>query len=192
MKTVLLLLAQGFECYEASVFIDVIGWNLTDGDGSTNLVSAGLRKQIASSFNQKLTVDLTLEQISVYDYAALAVPGGFEEYGFYTDAYDECFLNVIREFHCQSKPIASVCVGALPVAKSGILNGRRATTYSSKLRRNQLRELGANIIDQPVVVDDNIISCWNPGSAVDVAFILLEKLTSSENALNIRTCMGFA
>lgn len=32
MKKVLLLLAKGFESFEASVFIDVIGWNLVDGD----------------------------------------------------------------------------------------------------------------------------------------------------------------
>jgi 4-methyl-5(b-hydroxyethyl)-thiazole monophosphate biosynthesis len=37
MKKVLLLLAEGFETYEASVFIDVIGWNLIIGDGSTKL-----------------------------------------------------------------------------------------------------------------------------------------------------------
>ena len=34
MKKVLLLLADGFEIYEASVFIDVIGWNLVEGDNT--------------------------------------------------------------------------------------------------------------------------------------------------------------
>jgi len=43
MKRVLLLLADGFETSEASVFIDVIGWNLVDGDGSTELFSCGLK-----------------------------------------------------------------------------------------------------------------------------------------------------
>ncbi len=35
MKKVLLLLADGFEVFEASVFIDVMGWNLVEVDGST-------------------------------------------------------------------------------------------------------------------------------------------------------------
>lgn len=35
MKNILLLLAKGFETYEASVFIDVFGWNLTEGDRTT-------------------------------------------------------------------------------------------------------------------------------------------------------------
>jgi hypothetical protein len=42
MKRVLLLLADGFETFEASVFIDVIGWNLVDGDHSTELFTCGL------------------------------------------------------------------------------------------------------------------------------------------------------
>ncbi|MDL1969337.1 MAG: DJ-1 family protein, partial [Deltaproteobacteria bacterium] len=46
MKNVLLLLADGYETYEASVFIDVIGWNLIDGDKSTKLFSCGLKKEV--------------------------------------------------------------------------------------------------------------------------------------------------
>jgi 4-methyl-5(b-hydroxyethyl)-thiazole monophosphate biosynthesis len=47
----LLLLAEGVETFEASVFIDVIGWNLVEGDNSTSLFTCGLRKEIKSSFN---------------------------------------------------------------------------------------------------------------------------------------------
>jgi 4-methyl-5(b-hydroxyethyl)-thiazole monophosphate biosynthesis len=57
IKKVLLLLAEGFEIYEASVFIDVIGWNLVDGDGTAELFTCGLRKEINSSFNQKFIAD---------------------------------------------------------------------------------------------------------------------------------------
>lgn len=46
MKKVLLLLADGFEIYEASVFIDVIGWNLAEGDHSTELFTCGLKRKL--------------------------------------------------------------------------------------------------------------------------------------------------
>ena len=64
MKKVLLLLAEGFETYEASVFIDVIGWNLALGDKSTELFSCALKKEIKSSFNQRFVVDYTIEMIN--------------------------------------------------------------------------------------------------------------------------------
>lgn len=192
MKKVLLLLAGGYETYEASVFIDVIGWNLNEGDKSTQLFTCGLRKEIKSSFDQKCIVDFLIDEINVQDYDALAIPGGFEVYDFYKDAYDEKFLQLIREFHKQNKIIASVCVAALPVGKSGILQGKNGTTYNKKaVRQETLKSYGVNVINKPVVVDDNIITCWNPSTALDVAYLLLEMLTTKSNADNIKSLMGF-
>jgi protein deglycase len=192
MKKILLLLARGFETYEASVFIDVIGWNLTDGDKSTQLFSCGLTREVTSSFNQKFVVDYLHTEINANEFDALSIPGGFEEYGFYEDAYSESFLKIIRNFKTANKLIASICVGALPLGRSGILRGKRATTYNSPVRRAALKDFGAVVVDQPVVVDGNIITSWNPASAVDVALLLLEKLTSRKNSDYIRSAMGFA
>ena len=192
MKRILLLLADGYETYEASVFIDVFGWNLIDGDQSTQLFSCGLRKEIRSSFGQRCVVDYLLDEINVDDFDALAIPGGFEEYDFYTDAYDERFLQLIREFKKHDKIIASICVAALSLGKSGILKGKKATTYNKKaVRQETLRSFGADVVDQPVVVEDGIITCWNPSTAMDVAFLLLEMLTSKGNADYIKSIMGF-
>lgn len=191
MKKVLLLLADGFEIYEASVFIDVIGWNLVEGDKSTRLFTCGLRKEIKSSFNQRFIVDYLVGDIDVSEFDALAVPGGFEVYGFYKDAYDEQFLNIIRDFKAQSKFIASVCVGALPLGKSGILKGKTATTYNNPIRRNALQGFGVEVINQPIVTDDDVVTSWNPSTAIDVALHLLEKLTTKSNAGEVRRLMGF-
>jgi 4-methyl-5(b-hydroxyethyl)-thiazole monophosphate biosynthesis len=191
MKKILLFLADGFEFFEASVFIDVMGWNLAEGDGTTQLFTCGLRKEINSSFNQRLVVDYVLDKIDLKDFDALAVPGGFEIYGFYNDAYDERFLAVIRDFRAAGKMIASICVGALPLGKSGILAGKNGTTYNSTIRRDALQSFGVNVLHQPVVVDDNIITSWNPSTAMDVAFLLLEHLTNKENTDNVRRLMGF-
>ena len=135
MKKVLLLLAEGFEVFEASVFIDVFGWNLVEGDGSTQLYTCGLRKEIKSSFNQKFILDYLIEEIEINDFDALAIPGGFEIYNFYNDAYDEKFLDLIRRFRADNKTIASICVGALPLGKSGVLKGKKGTTYNSAVLR---------------------------------------------------------
>jgi protein deglycase len=191
MKRVLLLLADGFETFEASVFIDVIGWNLVDGDKSTELFTSGLQKEIRSSFNQRFIVDYLVSEIDVDSFDALAVPGGFEEYNFYKDAYDERFLELIRAFKAKDKIIASICVAALPLGKSGILKDKKGTTYKNPVRREALESFGVQVINQPIVIDDNIITSWNPSTAVDVALLLLELLTSKTNADYIRLIMGF-
>jgi 4-methyl-5(b-hydroxyethyl)-thiazole monophosphate biosynthesis len=193
MSKTLLLLANGFETYEASVFIDVLGWNLIDGDGTTELITCALRKNIKSTFNLSVNVDITIEDIDVNEYDAIAIPGGFEEYGFYDDAYDERFLDVIREFHKYEKIIASICVAALSIGKSGILQNKNATTYNkkNKIRQKALEAFGVNVLNQPVVIDQNIITSWNPSTAMDVAFELLKRLTSEKQTRYIQEIMGY-
>jgi protein deglycase len=192
MKRVLLLLADGFEMFEASVFIDVIGWNLVDGDGRTELFTCGLKKEIVSSFKQRIIVDYLISDVNIDSFDALAIPGGFEEYDFYTDAYDDRFLNLIRDFKSKNKIIASICVAALPIGKSGILKNKKGTTYNKKaIRQETLRGFGVNVINEPIVIDDTIITSWDPSTAIDVALILLELLTSKSNANYIRQIMGF-
>ncbi len=193
MKKVLLLLAKGFETYEASVFIDVLGWNLLDGDKTTKIVTCGINREVVSTFGFVVHTDIILEEVSVDDYEALAIPGGFEEYGFYEDSYSEEFLNLIREFYNKDKIIASICVAALPLGKSGVLTNKRATTYNlnNGNRQKQLKEFGVDVINEPVVIDGKIITCWNPSTAIDVAFKLLELLTSEINTDYIKEIMGF-
>jgi len=192
MKKVLLFLAEGFETIEASVFIDVIGWNLLEGDHSTELFTCGLKKEVKSSFNQRFIVDYLPDEIDIRAFDAIAIPGGFEVYDFYRDAYDERFLQMIREFKNEEKIVASVCVGALPVGKSGIMVNKKGTTYNLKpIRQQTLSGYGVNVVNEPIVIDDKIITSWNPSTAIDVAFVLLEMLTSPENAAHIRKIMGF-
>ena len=188
---ILLLLANGFEILEASAFIDVMGWNLEEGDKSTKLYSCGLRKQLNSAFDQQFTVDYIVKEVDIDSFDALVVPGGFKKYGYYNDAYSEEFLNIIRGFYSQNKTIASVCVGALPIAKSGVLKNKNATTYNQSEYRQTLKNNGVVVSKQQIVIDDKLITSNGPSTAVEVAFILLERLTSSENTLHIKKLMGF-
>jgi 4-methyl-5(b-hydroxyethyl)-thiazole monophosphate biosynthesis len=193
MKKVLLLLAEGFEMYEASVFIDVIGWNLTSGNGQTELFTCGLKKQVRSTFNQTMVVDHLVDEVNPDEFDAMAIPGGFEEYHFYDDGYHPKFSEIINSFYQRKKIIASICTGALPVAKTGILDGKKGTTYDQNpFRQEALRQMGVDVVHEPIVLDDNIITSWNPSTAMNVAFLLLEKLTNKENARLIKNKMGFS
>lgn len=193
MKKILLLLADGFEIYEASAFIDVMGWNKIEGLIKTELYTCGLTKKLNSSFGIKIEVDFTIDEIKPEEFDAIAIPGGFEVYGFYKDAFSIEFQNLIVKFNDLNKIISSICVGALPVGKSGILQNRKATTYNQMdgKRLQQLENFGAEICNEPIVCDGNVTTSWGPSTAIDVAFDLLEKLTSTSNANHIRKLMGF-
>ncbi len=193
MKKVCLLLADGFEAVEASVFTDVLGWNLYEGDKSTRVVTCGTSEKLKCTWNFTVIPEMLIEDLDVNEFDALAIPGGFEEAHFYRGAFSPLFLEAIREFDRQGKVIASVCVAALAVAKSGVLKGRKATTYNiGGWRQKQLAEMGAVVVpDSPIVVDRNIVTSYNPSTAFDVAFLLLEMLTSRENTARVKMLMGF-
>lgn len=189
----LVFLAKGFETIEFSAFIDVMGWAKTDFDCDIETVICGLNSKVVGSFNVSVLVDKTIEKVSADDYDALAIPGGFEEFGFYEEAYNEKLLDLIRQFNSQKKWIATVCVGALPVGKSGVLTGRRATTYHLRGAHKQkvLQEFGVTIVNEPIVVDDNIITSYCPQTSYGVALLLLEKLTSFREMTLVKEAMGF-
>ena len=189
----LVFLAKGFETIEFSAFIDVMGWAKTDFDCDIETVICGLNSKVVGSFNVSVLVDKTIEEVSADDYDALAIPGGFEEFGFYEEAYNEKLLDLIRQFNSQKKWIATVCVGALSVGKSGVLTGRRATTYHLRGAHKQkvLQEFGVTIVNEPIVVDDNIITSYCPQTSYGVALLLLEKLTSFREMTLVKEAMGF-
>ena len=192
-KKILLLLANGFEAYEASVFTDVLGWNKLEGDNSTDVITCGMHEQLKCTWNFTVIPEMQLSDVDVNIFDALAIPGGFESANFYVDSFSDEFLSVIREFDQKGKIIASICVGALPLGKSGVLKGRKGTTYhlGNGLRQNQLAEFGVQVINQPIVVDKNIITSSCPSTALSVAFTLLEMLTSADNSHAVKKLMGF-
>ena len=193
MKRVLLVLCKGVEIYEAAAFYDVLGWSGAFGTEAVEVVTTGLQDEVEATFGLRIIPDALLSDISVEDFDALAIPGGFEAYGYYDDAYSEGVAALIRHFESSHKPIAAICVGALPLANSGILRGRQATTYPLRegLRRKQLAGFGVHVVDRPIVHDGNITTSTSPATAMEVAFSLLAELTSQENAEQIRSMMGF-
>lgn len=193
MKKILLLLANGFEAVEASAFTDVFGWNKWEGDGSTELVTVGLRSELTCTWNFKVIPEKTIQEIHLEEFDALAIPGGFEEAGFYEDAFSEEFSMIVQYFHAAQKPIACICVASLILGNSGILADRKATTYDfpTSNRKSQLKAFGANVQDQRLVIDEHIITSSNPSTSFDTAFALLEMVTSKENVQNVKQLMGF-
>ena len=186
-----MLLANGVEPLEMAAFTDVMGWATLLGNEAIEVIDVGLRPEIKTTFGLVLKPNYLLDQVDLDEFDALAIPGGFEPSGFYDEALSEPFQNVIRHFAGVGKTVASVCVSSIAVGKSGVLDGKRATTYHQVggKRKQQLIETGVIFIDQPIVTDGNIITSTGPGTALEVAFELLERLTDKANVDSLRIKM---
>ncbi|MHC4791248.1 MAG: DJ-1/PfpI family protein [Planctomycetota bacterium] len=137
--------------------------------------------------------DLLFPDINPKDYQALVLPGGFHSRGF-DEAYDARIHKLARKVHHNGGYIATMCVGILPIADAGLLKGKQATTYPYSQNHNNITRLktgGAIVVDKPVVMDDRIISCGGPGSALEVAFLLMECLMGPEPTQEVRKFMMY-
>jgi len=102
--------------------------------------------------------DLTVEQASADDFDALILPGGVRN----PDALrtNANAIRLIKDFASQGKPVAAICHGPWLLVEADLLRGRTATSWPSI--RTDLRNAGANVVDEPVVVDGNIVTSRKP------------------------------
>jgi protease I len=73
---------------------------------------------------------------------------------------DESAVAFVREFFNSGKPVASICHGPWTLLEAGVLPGRRITSFPSL--RTDLRNAGAEVVDEEVVVDDGLVTSRSP------------------------------
>jgi protease I len=73
---------------------------------------------------------------------------------------DEDAVGFVRDFFTSGKPIGTICHGPWSLLEAGVLSGRRITSFPSL--RTDLRNAGAEVVDEEVVVDDGLVSSRSP------------------------------
>ena len=172
----LIPIANGCEEMEAVIIIDTLRraeWDvvvvgLTDGT-------------IEASRGVKLVPDTTWEHINPSDFDVLLLPGGFGG----TEALmaHAGVQQALRDFNEKGKWIGSICAAALALNEAGILKGRRFTCYPGVEAK-----LPADVqpVNEPVVVDDHLITSQGPGTAFEFALKVIAECSSPNTATEVR------
>lgn len=102
--------------------------------------------------------DRTADQISVSDYDAVFIPGG----AWNPDnlRFDKDVIKFIQDFNKSGKLIAAICHAPVVLASADILKGRKLTGYWNI--QVDLKNAGGTVLEQPVVVDGNLITSRHP------------------------------
>lgn len=104
------------------------------------------------------SVDGLVAEASVADYDALVLPGGTVNPDKLRVEQDA--VAFVRDFVESGKPVAAICHGPWTLIEAGVVTGRTLTSFPSI--RTDLRNAGANVVDQDVVVDKNLITSRSP------------------------------
>lgn len=126
--------------------------------------------------------DLTLDKARADDFDALILPGGVRN-------PDQLRTNVaaiqlIRDFAAQGKPVAAICHGPWLLVEADLLRGRTATSWPSI--RTDLRNAGAEVVDQPVAVDGNIVTSRKPDDVEEFTRAVIDLVENAPEVSEIR------
>ncbi|WP_282826331.1 type 1 glutamine amidotransferase domain-containing protein [Gulosibacter sediminis] len=170
-KRIAILAADGVERVE----LEQPRQALQDAGATTELLS--LHEGEIQARNNDLdaagtfSVDALVKSASVNDYDGLLLPGGTvnpDQLRMDTDA-----VAFVRDFMGTGKPVASICHGPWTLIEAGVAKGRTLTSYPSI--RTDLRNAGANVVDEEVARDGNLITSRSPDDlpAFSSAFVEL-------------------
>lgn len=156
-RTVAVLATDGFEQVELTEPVKA----LKDAGATVEIVAPeGGEIQGFNHFEKGETVrvDRTLGEAEAGRYDALLVPGGAHS----PDQLrvDERATGFVRAFFDAGKPVAAICHAPWVLVDAGVAEGRRMTSYHTL--RTDLRNAGAEVVDEAVVVDDGLVTSRNP------------------------------
>jgi protease I len=107
---------------------------------------------------QKVKVDKTLDQVSPESYDAVVLPGGAVNADHIR--MEEKARDFVRKIFGEGKPTAVICHAPWLLASSGLARGRKLTSYFTI--QDDMRNAGADWVDQEVAIDGNLITSRNP------------------------------
>ena len=167
MASVLIPLAQGCEELEAVTVIDLLR------RAGVHVLTAGLDNEpIKASRGTILMADALLNDVVNDHYDMVVLPGAD-----HLNA-SELVHQILQRLNNEGKWLAAICAAPKVFATVGLLKGKKATSFPGALQGCDLSEI--EYLEQPVVVDGNIVTSRGPGTAMDFALMLIELLEGKE------------
>lgn len=156
-KKVAILVANGFEQVELTSPKEAL-----EQAGAKTYIISPERAQVKGwdedNWGDSFDVDVALSEAKAEDYNALLLPGGVINPDVLRTQGEA--LSFVRDFFKQHKPVAAICHGPWTLIEAGVVEGRQMTSYKSI--QTDLKNAGANWVDEEVVVDQGLVTSRNP------------------------------
>ena len=122
----------------------------------------------------------TLDEVRSADFDALLIPGGTKN----PDKLrmENKAVRIVKDFFDADKPVGAICHGPWMLVEADVIDGRTVTSWPSL--RTDLRNAGAEVVDQEAVTDGNLVTSRNPDDipAFTEAFVRLVEKAGAELA----------
>ena len=121
-----------------------------------------------------LPVDRPLSEVRASEYDALLLPGGVAN----PDALrlEPAAVQFVREFMLADKPVAAICHGPWLLVEAAAVSGRTLTSWPSL--KTDIRNAGGQWVDQPVTIDDRLITSRKPADIPAFSAAIVKQFAS--------------
>jgi len=166
------LLASGFEDSE----FDIPRQRLAQAGYQVEVIGAKAGDELKGDKGRITTrVARAIDDARPEDYEGLLIPGGHSPD---TLRADQRFVAFVRAFDQTKRPLAAVCHGPQLLIAAGLVKGRTLTAWLTI--QDDLKQIGAQVEDEPVVVDDNWITSRKPADLDAFSAKIIEELRELE------------
>lgn len=171
-KRALIVVSQGCEDVETVSPIDVL-----NRVGVEVCLASVDGNPVRAAYGTVLQADCALSDVSG-DYDAVICPGGKENAK--TLAASEDLRRLLQDYHARGKIVAAICAAPSHVLaeSAGLLHGKQA--IGDPGFNDRLRAAGAELVEEPVVIDGNIITSQGPGTALLFSLAVARELVGEE------------
>ncbi|XP_054814460.1 protein DJ-1 homolog B-like [Prosopis cineraria] len=179
---ILVPIANGTEEMEAVIIIDVLR------RAKANVVVASLedKVEIVASRKVKLEADMLLDEAAKLTYDLIVLPGGLG--GAQAFAKSEALVSLLKKQRESNRYYGAICASpALVLEPHGLLKGKKATAFPAMC--NKLSDQSE--VENRVVVDGNLITSRGPGTSMEFALTIVEKLFGRKLGLELAKAMVF-
>ncbi|XP_062182823.1 protein DJ-1 homolog B-like [Phragmites australis] len=173
---VLIPLANANEEMEVIMIIDA----LRRAKADVVVASVEDKVEIVARYGMRIVTDMVLDDAADQEFDLIIVPGGMP--GAKTLSGKEKLIALLKKQAEANKPYGAICAATAQVLEPhGLLKGKKATTYTSMV--GLLAD--ASECENRVLVDGNLITSRSPGTAMEYAVAIVEKLISREAAREV-------
>lgn len=178
MAKVLMPLADGFEEIEALAVVDILR------RAEIEVVLASLHDgPVKSARNVRIIPDTVIDAVNASSFDMIILPGG--QPGTDNLNADPRIHELLKEFESEDKLIGAICAAPSILASTGLLDGRRATSYPTYSNRLT----GASYEDRPVICDGNIITSQGAGTAISFGLEIVTRLAGKNKSGEVAAAM---
>ena len=169
-KRVLILIEEGFEDSE---LVEPLRAMKDAGIRVTVVASRSQEMYLGKRGEANVRADAAAEQVIAEDFDAIIVPGGYAPDRM---RMHESMVELVRKAHDMGKVIGAICHGPQLLISADVLRGRRVTSWPSLAV--DLKNAGAEWVDEPVVRDGNLITSRKPADLPRFNKAIIEALSA--------------